>query len=73
MEKIISDCCKYLAIHLEINKEELPFYRSTIRTVLHQQPQSGHTGSGDHVHLIMGKILKDRILKESNEREQRNS
>ncbi|MDN3685935.1 hypothetical protein QW180_29855 [Vibrio sinaloensis] len=32
--------------------------------MLHQQKQDGNRGSGDHVHLIIGKVVGSRVLKE---------
>lgn len=61
---VVSDCCSTLARMLNINSKELQQYKSQIRAVLHQQPQQGRTGSGDHVHLIIGKVVGNRVLKE---------
>ncbi|EPF9727590.1 hypothetical protein ACSWLQ_001876 [Vibrio fluvialis] len=61
---ITADCCMALARFLKLNKEELTQYKSQVRAVLHQQPQTGKTGSGDHVHLIVGKVVGKRVLKE---------
>ncbi|PNH80982.1 hypothetical protein [Vibrio diazotrophicus] len=58
------DCCMLLARFLKLNKNELEQYKSQVRAVLHQQPQTGRTGSGDHVHLIIGKVVGKRVLKE---------
>lgn len=61
---ITADCCMALARFLRLNKEELTQYKSQVRAVLHQQPQTGKTGSGDHIHLIIGKVVGKRVLKE---------
>lgn len=61
---ITADCCMALARYLKLNNEELHQYKSQIRAVLHQQPQTGKTGAGDHVHLIVGKVTGKRVLKE---------
>ncbi|AZL83840.1 hypothetical protein EIJ81_03425 [Aliivibrio salmonicida] len=61
---IIADCCMCLAYTLKLNPNELIQYKSQIRAVLHQQPQIGRTGSGDHVHLIIGKVINNKVLKE---------
>ena len=58
------DCCMALARFLKLNKEELTQYRSQVRAVLHQQQQKSKSGSGDHVHLIIGKVVGKRVLKE---------
>lgn len=39
-------------------------YRQQIRAVLHQQAQDCNKGSGDHVHLIIGKVVGRRVLKD---------
>ncbi|PPL15498.1 hypothetical protein UN63_12465 [Oceanisphaera arctica] len=61
---IVADCCYALAKLTKLNKDELTQYKSQIRAVLHQQPQIGHKGAGDHVHLIIGKVVGNRVLKE---------
>lgn len=61
---IMTDCCITLARFLKLNKTEFSQYQSQIRAVLHQQSQTGKTGSGDHVHLIIGKVVGKRVLKE---------
>ena len=61
---IVSDCCISLAKMLELTKNEFEQYKKQIRAVLHQQPQDGHRGSGDHVHLIIGKVVNQRVLKQ---------
>ena len=61
---IVKDCCLALAKHCKLNKSEFAQYRQQIRAVLHQQNQDGAKGSGDHVHLIIGKVVGSRVLKE---------
>ncbi|HIF9109014.1 TPA: hypothetical protein ACX6PT_001760 [Photobacterium damselae] len=63
-QSIVKDCCLALAKHCKLNKTELAQYRQQIRAVLHQQNQDGVKGSGDHVHLIVGKVVGNRVLKE---------
>ncbi|HCE4593010.1 TPA: hypothetical protein NJ393_003885 [Vibrio parahaemolyticus] len=61
---IVKDCCLALARLCKLNKSEFAQYRQQIRAVLHQQSQDGTKGSGDHVHLIIGKVVGNRVLKE---------
>lgn len=61
---IVKDCCIALAKLCDLNTEELKAFQKQIRAVLHQQKQDGNRGSGDHVHLIIGKVVGSRVLKE---------
>ncbi len=63
-QSVIKDCCLALAKLCKLNKLEFSQYRQQIRAVLHQQEQVGKRGSGDHVHLIIGKVVGTRVLKE---------
>ncbi|EJG1710177.1 hypothetical protein CDB79_RS15280 [Vibrio parahaemolyticus] len=63
-QSIVKDCCLALAKLCKLNKSEFAQYRQQIRAVLHQQAQDGNKGSGDHVHLIIGKVVGSRVLKE---------
>ncbi len=63
-QSIVKYCCLALVKHCKLNKTELAQYRQQIRAVLHQQNQDGVKGSGDHVHLIVGKVVGNRVLKE---------
>ena len=63
-QSIVKDCCLTLAKHCKLNKSEFAQYRQQIRAVLHQQKQEGIKGSGDHVHLIIGKVICGKVLKE---------
>ncbi|EGQ9185124.1 hypothetical protein F8Y89_18985 [Vibrio parahaemolyticus] len=63
-QSIVKDCCLALAKLCKLNKSEFAQYRQHIRAVLHQQAQGDNKGSGDHVHLIIGKVVGNRILKE---------
>lgn len=63
-QSIVKDCCLALARLCKLNKSEFAQYRQQIRAVLHQQNQDGTKGSGDHVHLIIGKVIGERVLKE---------
>jgi hypothetical protein len=59
-----SDCCIKLAKYCKLTKTEFTQFRQQIRAVLHQQKQEGQKGTGDHVHLIIGKVVGKRVLKE---------
>jgi len=61
---IIKDCCNALVIHLELKDDEKKQFYSQIRAVCHQQEQSRKTGSGDHVHIIIGKVVAGKVLKD---------
>lgn len=63
-QSIVKDCCLALAKLCKLNKSEFSQYRQQIRAVLHQQSQDGTKGSGDHVHLIIGKVVGGGVLKE---------
>lgn len=63
-KSIVKDCCLTLAKLCNLNKAEFAQYRQQIRAVPHQQSQNGTKGSGDHVHLIIGKVVGNRVLKE---------
>lgn len=63
-QSITADCCLALARLCRLNKNEFAQYRQQIRAVLHQQRQEVAKGSGDHVHLMVGKVVGRRVLKE---------
>ncbi|MFA0425071.1 hypothetical protein AB4562_24155, partial [Vibrio sp. 10N.222.54.A1] len=63
-QSIVKDCCFALTKLCKLNKSEFAQYRQQIRAVLHQQAQTDTKGSGDHVHLIIGKVVGNRVLKE---------
>lgn len=58
--KIVIDCGRFLMKKLVLNEEEKRQFANQIRAVLHQQDET----SNDHVHLIVGKALKGRVLTE---------
>lgn len=62
-KSMISDCCLAISNLLELKPEELKQFKSQIRAVLHQQKQSGAKGAGDHVHLILGKVINGKVLR----------
>ncbi|RPB35152.1 hypothetical protein CYQ91_20155 [Vibrio diabolicus] len=61
---IIRDCCKAIEAQLELQPDEVKVFRTQVRAVLHQQRQQGTRGSGDHVHILIGKVLNGRVLKQ---------
>lgn len=61
---IVKDCCLALAKLCNLNQLELGDFQKRIRAVLHQQEQTARKGSGDHVHLIIGKVAGTRVLNE---------
>ncbi|PMN33835.1 hypothetical protein BCT35_01190 [Vibrio lentus] len=63
-QSVVKDCSLALAKLCKLDKSEFSQYRQQIRAVLHQQEQGGKRGSGDHVHLMIGKIIGKRVLKE---------
>ncbi|MDN3717429.1 hypothetical protein [Vibrio breoganii] len=63
-QSVLKDCSLALAKLCKLNKSEFAQYRQQIRAVLHQQDQKGKKGSGDHIHLVIGKIVGKRVLKE---------
>ncbi len=60
----MKDCCVTLAKLVNLSNTEVKQYQKQIRAVLHQQDQSIKQGTGDHVHLIIGKVVGARVLKE---------
>ncbi|WP_299692598.1 hypothetical protein [uncultured Vibrio sp.] len=60
---ILSDCCGTLAQLCELQPQEIRQFKSQIRAVLHRQNQDTKHGAGDHVHLLIGKIVGKRVLK----------
>ncbi|GAM58167.1 hypothetical protein JCM19231_1548 [Vibrio ishigakensis] len=60
---IVRDICITVAKKLELTDVEFEHFKTRLRAVVHQQKQQG-LGAGDHVHLIMPKIVGARILKE---------
>ncbi|HGF4961102.1 TPA: hypothetical protein ACF33V_003500 [Vibrio parahaemolyticus] len=65
--EIVSFCCKSLQKICSITNEQEHTFNKNIRAVLHRQDQAITSGSGDHVHLIVGKILagdSSRVLTE---------
>jgi len=57
---IISYICRSISISCKLNKEECIEFKKNIRAVCHQQNQAGSYGSGDHVHLIIGKVINGK-------------
>ncbi|HDZ3732523.1 TPA: hypothetical protein RSW61_005666 [Vibrio harveyi] len=63
-QEIVKDCCVTLAKLVKLSNTEVKQYQKQVRAVLHQQDQSTKQGSRDHVHLIVGKVVGTRVLKE---------
>ncbi|MEZ8035948.1 hypothetical protein [Vibrio crassostreae] len=63
-QEIAKDCCVTLAKLVNLSNTEVKQYQKQIRAVLHQQDQTIKQGTGDHVHLIIGKVVGTRVLKE---------
>ncbi|HHG3225431.1 hypothetical protein KW488_02025 [Vibrio fluvialis] len=59
--KVISYICRSLAKKLKLSEDEYKTFRKNIRAVCHKQKENSN-GSNDHVHLIIGKVLNDKIL-----------
>lgn len=66
--KVVNDICYYTCKYCKLTPEEFKRFKSCIRAVLHQQDQSVKGGTGDHIHLIIPKVVFDgenfKILKE---------
>ncbi|MEZ8314268.1 hypothetical protein AB6C44_11720 [Vibrio splendidus] len=63
-QSIVADCCRSLACHLNLKDDEKKIFFNQVRAVCHQQLQKGHRGAGDHVHLIVSKIINGKVLTE---------
>ncbi|WP_017071772.1 hypothetical protein [Vibrio crassostreae] len=62
-KSIVRDCVVALANHLRLNEEEKMQFYKQVRAVCHRQVQSvGVRGGHDHVHLLVGKIVKNTVL-----------
>ncbi len=61
---ITQDCCLAIAKFCRLNQNEFNQYKRQVRAVLHQQSQDGKRGSGDHIHLVIGKVVEGRVLRE---------
>ncbi|MCG7499891.1 hypothetical protein MHO82_23780 [Vibrio sp. Of7-15] len=64
---VIDDICSNTQKYCKLTPEEFKRFKLCIRAVLHQQDQNINSGTGDHIHLIIPKIVCDghnfRILK----------
>ncbi|EGQ8008891.1 TPA: hypothetical protein GRR58_22080 [Vibrio parahaemolyticus] len=60
---ILADCCLALAQLCQLKQSDMRQFKSQIRAVLHRQNQDCTLGAGDHVHLILGKVVSDKVLK----------
>ncbi len=64
-KNIITYCCRSILQVCNLKEDEIHHFKKNIRAVLHRQDQSSKHGSGDHVHLIIGKVLagtQSRVL-----------
>lgn len=65
---VVNDICANTQKYCKLTSEEFKRFKSSIRAVLHQQDQSIRGGTGDHIHLIIPKVVFDgndfRILSE---------
>ncbi|MGR5175951.1 hypothetical protein [Vibrio mediterranei] len=65
---VINHICYQTCQYCKLTPEEFKRFKSCVRAVLHQQDQSIKVGAGDHIHLILPKVVFDgddfRILKE---------
>lgn len=59
---IVRDCCRALVEHLQLTKDERIEFGKNVRAVCHRQNQDFVRGTGDHVHLIIPKIVNDKVL-----------
>lgn len=63
-KEIVSECCIAISNKLSLSNEDKTQFAKQIRAVCHQQNQTTRNGSGDHVHLIIGKVVNDKVLTE---------
>ncbi|QET61110.1 hypothetical protein FOB75_09405 [Vibrio parahaemolyticus] len=69
--QIITFCCNSLKKVCNISNEQELYFNKCIRAVLHKQDQTMHSGSGDHVHLILGKVIAGKNPRVLNELQQK--
>ncbi len=69
--QIITFCCNSLKHVCNISDEQDSYFNKSIRAVLHKQDQKIHSGSGDHVHLIIGKVIAGKNPRVLNELQQK--
>lgn len=68
-KNIVRDVAIALAKKIKLSKNEFQDYTKLIRAVLHQQPQNEKKGSGDHIHLIVGKVINNKVFNELQKKE----
>ncbi|WP_279151329.1 hypothetical protein [Photobacterium iliopiscarium] len=56
-EKIIFDISLSVKKYSNLSDDEFKYFKSCIFAVIHQQDQNIKTGSGDHLHLIIPKVI----------------
>ncbi|MDO6543688.1 hypothetical protein [Photobacterium sanguinicancri] len=64
---IINVCCKALFDICDLDDSQKFYFKKIVRSVLHRQDQNIASGTGDHVHLLIGKVISGkgtRVLKE---------
>lgn len=61
--KIVKECVSSLAYHLRLSDSDKELFYKQVRAVCHRQVQQGK-GSGDHVHLLVGKVINNVVLTE---------
>ncbi|EKY4205190.1 hypothetical protein RCQ54_004271 [Vibrio alginolyticus] len=59
---ILKDCVCALAYHLKLSEKDKKVFYSHVRAVCHRQLQSTGRGAGDHVHLLIGKVINGQVL-----------
>ncbi|MEZ9073152.1 hypothetical protein AB4086_17335 [Vibrio splendidus] len=60
---IVKDCVCSLASHLRLSEGDKTLFYKQVRAVCHRQNQQG-LGAGDHVHLLIGKVINNVVLTE---------
>ncbi|WED21482.1 hypothetical protein L3Q72_12735 [Vibrio sp. JC009] len=63
-QSIVRDVCKSLVLAYKLSESETKLLSKQVRAVCHMQRQDGALGTGDHVHLIIGKVVGNRVLTE---------
>ncbi|MCG9665818.1 hypothetical protein L1D26_22470 [Vibrio mediterranei] len=66
--QVVNDICFYTRQYCKLTPEESKRFDLSVRAVLHRQDPKTKLGAGDHIHLILPKVVRDgdklRILKE---------
>ncbi|PSU28077.1 hypothetical protein [Photobacterium lutimaris] len=56
---MVSYCCKMLFSLCKLDQKYENQFKESIRAVLHRQDQKIYSGTGDHVHLLISKVIID--------------